>query len=197
LPEPLERTHMRPGPARSHAAIVADRLLRGVGTRFAHSARVAGQAARVARLLDPPWRSAVVDAAWLHDIGYSDRVASTGFHPLDGARWLRDRGWQSEVCRLVAWHTAASTEGVLRGLHGALAAEFDSPPTLAGAALAWADVTSSPTGEPSKVADRLADILRRYPADSIAHRAITEASPMLRESAHEIESRLAHHSEAL
>jgi hypothetical protein len=76
-------------------------------------------------------------------------------------------------------------------LDRALAAEFEPPPTLAGAALAWADVTSSPTGEPSKVADRLDDILRRYPADSIVHRAITEASPMLRESAREIESRLA------
>jgi hypothetical protein len=82
-------------------------------------------------------------------------------------------------------------------LDRALAAEFDPPPTLARAALAWADVTSSPTGQPSNVADRLAEILRRYPADSIVHRAITEASPMLPDSAREIESRLALHAEEL
>ena len=63
----------------SKAAAPADRLLGGVGTRLAHSARVALEADRVAELLDPPWRSAIVDAAWLHDIGYSAEVASTGF----------------------------------------------------------------------------------------------------------------------
>jgi HD superfamily phosphodiesterase len=29
-------------------------------------------------------------AAWLHDIGYSPELAGTGFHPLDGARYLGD-----------------------------------------------------------------------------------------------------------
>jgi HD superfamily phosphodiesterase len=29
-------------------------------------------------------------AAWLHDIGYSPEIAVSGFHPLDGARYLRD-----------------------------------------------------------------------------------------------------------
>jgi hypothetical protein len=175
----------------SKAAALADRLLGGIGTRLAHSARVALEAGRVSELLDAPWRSAIVDAAWLHDIGYSEEVASTGFHPLDGARWLRDRSWAIEVCQLVAWHTAASVEGALRGLDETLAAEFDPPPALAAAALAWTDLTSSPTGEPSTVADRLADILRRYPADSVVHRAIVEATPILLESAQDIEVRLA------
>ena len=31
-------------------------------------------------------------AAWLHDIGYAPEIASTGFHPLDGARFLTERG---------------------------------------------------------------------------------------------------------
>ena len=48
-----------------------------------------------------------------------------------------------------------------------------------------------PTGEPSTVEERLADILRRYPSDSVVHRAISVAFPMLREPAREIESRLA------
>jgi predicted hydrolase (HD superfamily) len=29
-------------------------------------------------------------AAMLHDIGYTPSLATTGFHPLDGARYLRD-----------------------------------------------------------------------------------------------------------
>jgi hypothetical protein len=58
------------------------------------------------------------------------------------------------------------------------------------------DLTTSANGEQSSVADRLADILHRYPADSIVHRAIAEATPMLLESACDIEGRLAPLTEA-
>jgi len=104
---------------------------------------------------------------------------------------LSEHAWPIEVCQRVAWHTAASAEGALRGLDETLAAEFDPPPALAAAALAWADLTSSATGERSTVADRLADILRRYPADSVVHRAMVEASPALWRATREVERRLA------
>jgi hypothetical protein len=175
----------------SAAVLLADRLLRGVGARLAHSAMVVRQVERVCGFLEPPWRSAIVDAAWLHDVGYSRQIAHTGFHPLDAARWLRERDWPMQTCRLVAWHTAAQVEAALRGLEHDLVREFDPPPTLAAAALTWADLTSSPHGEPCTVDDRLNDILRRYPPESIIHRAIAEASPTLWEAATEIASRLA------
>ena len=34
----------------------------------------------------------LVAAAWLHDIGYAPELVETGFHPLDGARYLRREG---------------------------------------------------------------------------------------------------------
>ena len=175
----------------SDAVLLADRLLSGVGTRLAHSARVAAQVERVRYLLDGEWRSVIVDAAWLHDIGYSPQVKRTGFHALDAARWLRAGGWPTATCRLVAWHTESEGEGALRGLGAELVAAFEPPPTLAAAALTWADLTSSPAGELCTPAARIADILRRYPPDSIVHRAIADATPRLCEVADEIESRLA------
>ncbi|WP_406239339.1 hypothetical protein [Nocardia sp. NBC_01009] len=30
-------------------------------------------------------------AAWLHDIGYAPDIARIGFHPVDGAEFLRER----------------------------------------------------------------------------------------------------------
>jgi hypothetical protein len=174
----------------SPAAGVADRLLRDVGTRIAHSARVANQVDSTRHLLDGPWRSAILDAAWLHDVGYSELVASTGFHSLDGARWLRNRGWPDETCRLVAWHTAASTESTLRGLDHELKAEFAPPPPVAGAALTWGDLTASPRGERWSVSRRIFDILRRHPPDSVVHRAIVAALPELRDATRQIESQL-------
>ena len=180
---------------KSDAALLADQLLSGVGTRLAHSAMVASQAERACCLLDGEWRRVIVDAAWLHDVGYSLRVNRTGFHALDAARWLRDRGWKTAICRLVAWHTESDVEGGLRGLGEELAAEFEPPPTIAAAALTWADLTSSPSGEPCTPDDRITDILRRYPPDSIVHRAITIATPRLRSVSEEIDARLVLHAE--
>jgi HD superfamily phosphodiesterase len=42
-------------------------------------------------------------AAWLHDIGYAPELVDTGFHPLDGARYLRSIGMKRQVVSLVAY----------------------------------------------------------------------------------------------
>lgn len=153
------------------ASAVATELLAGVGTRLAHSRAVAHQATFVSPLLDSPWNTAVLDAAWLHDVGYCPSAARTGFHPLDGARWLRAHGWPSEVCCLVAWHTRAGTEATLRHLAAELTGEFPPPPEVAQAALTWADLTSSPRGHACSARDRVTEILSRYPPESVVHRA--------------------------
>ena len=159
--------------AATAASTLASRMLADVGSRLAHSERVAEQAASVRSLLSDPWGTSLVDAAWLHDIGYGELARSTGFHPLDGARWLREHRWPAEVCRLVAWHTRAGTEARLRGLERELAAEFAPPPPDAQAALTWADLTSSPDGERCTAVFRIEEILSRYVDSSLVHRATT------------------------
>jgi hypothetical protein len=154
-------------------------LLQDVGARLLHTERVADQACCARELLAEPWRSALVSAAWLHDIGYHRDLAVTHFHPLDGARYLCDRGWPTEVCRLVAWHTNAAEEARLRRLLGPLEAEFTRPPRPAADVLAWADLTSSPAGERWSPEERLAEILARYPPGSVVHRAVTASLPAL------------------
>lgn len=161
------------------AAAVATELLRNVGTRLAHSQAVARQASVIPPVLGTPWSSALLDAAWLHDVGYAPSVVDTGFHPLDGARWLSAHGWPSEICRLVAWHTRAGTEAGLRHLGAELTAEFPQPPELAQAALTWADLTSSPTGESCSAEDRIAEILGRYAPESVVYRATCANLPNL------------------
>jgi hypothetical protein len=168
------------------AALLAGRLVRGVGCRFAHTARVARPLERIVHLLQSPWRSAITGAAWLHDAGYSPWLSSTGLHSLDGARWLRDRGRPMESCRLVAWRTAW-VEAQLRGVDADLAAEFEPPPALVAAALSSPGPTSSPTGARWTIERRLADILRRTAAGSVVHPATVAFRPGLREAAGEIE----------
>jgi len=161
----------------------ATQLLRDVGTRLPHSARVASQASKVSDFLEDRWSGAVVDAAWLHDIGYSPAVSSSGFHPLDGARWLRDEGFCEDTCSLVAWHTGAINEARERGLEDELRAELAPPPQYALDALTWADLTSSPTGDPVSPDLRLDEILGRYEPGSAVHRAIAAGRQGLLESA--------------
>lgn len=172
------------------ASEVASALLVGVGSRLAHSAAVARQAMVVEPVLPRPWSAALVPAAWLHDVGYAPDLSVTGFHPLDGARWLRSHGWPAEVCCLVAWHTRAQTEASLRALLPELAGAFPRPPHDARAALAWADLTSSPTGACCTIAERIEDILERYPRGSIVHRATTANRRALQEDVAWVETML-------
>src|SRR5262249_13493318 len=67
----------------------------------------------------------IESAAWLHDIGYSPDLVVTGFHPIDGARYLRDvQRAEPALCGLVAYHSCAINEAEERGLSGVLAVEF-------------------------------------------------------------------------
>ena len=177
--------------SKSDARVLAIRLLDGLGTRLSHSAAVAAQVDRVVALVDPGWRSCLEDAAWLHDIGYGSAVVVTEFHPLDGARWLREHDWPLETCRLVAWHTEPLEEARLRNLDAELVAEFDLPDRLAAAALTWADLTSSPRGERWDSEQRLADILMRYPSGSPVHEATRASLPVLHRRVRTIEDLLA------
>ena len=173
------------------AMAAASRLLAGIGSRFGHTWAVARQAERARHLVQAPWRDALVDAAWLHDVGYAPEIASYAFHPLDGACFLASEGWPGEVCRLVAWHTRAGTEAALRGLTPELEGLFRPPPAPAQAVLAWADLTSTPEGERCTASERLAEILERYPADSVVARATVANHDALLEDAALVESALA------
>ena len=64
-------------------------LAKPLPRRWAHTQGVAATARSLAPVLGPD-ADLVTAAAWLHDIGYAPDVAATGFHPLDGARHLRD-----------------------------------------------------------------------------------------------------------
>ncbi len=136
-------------------------------------------------------------AAWLHDIGYSPELAATGFHPLDGARYLRDvRGADPVLCRLVASHSCAVIEAEERGLNQELSAEFPVPDPRLGDALTYCDMTTSPTGFLVSVGDRLAEIRRRYGPSDVVTSFVQMAESDLLASVARVSSRLiAHHSE--
>jgi len=156
--------------------------------RWAHCQGVARQAATIGPVLGE-YAGVVEAAAWLHDIGYASPLVDSGFHPLDGARYLRDHGFGDRpLWTLVAHHTCAQIEADERGLGAELAAEFpigDVVPS-AVAALTHCDMTTGPDGQRVDVEQRIAEILTRYPSDHVVHRSIARAAPSLRRQVAEV-----------
>jgi hypothetical protein len=147
--------------------------------RWAHSGGVAATARTLAPVLGPH-TDAVTVAAWLHDIGYAPALHSSGFHPLDGARYLRDvQHADPLVCRLVAHHSCAAIEAAERGLAADLLREFRPAPRSLADALIYCDITTGPQGHPMSVEDRLADIGHRYGPDHVVTRALARSAPEL------------------
>lgn len=136
----------------------------------------------------------MVTAAWLHDIGYAPALVDTGFHPIDGARYLRRIGFgNATLWTLVAHDTCAVIEAEERGLADVLTGEFPAgraAPLLALSALTYCDMTTGPDGGPYDVDERIDEILTRYGPDDIVHQAISRAAPSLRRHIEEVSALL-------
>lgn len=175
------------------AHAVAEReLALSMPPRWAHSQGVARRATGL-EVLDADDADLLAAAAVLHDVGYAPRLAVTGFHALDGARFLRDdHRADKRLLRLVANHSFALLEAKERGLREALETEF--PPLddqFLTDALVWCDMTTTPSGKPTTVAERVAEIASRYGEDSVVGRFIRRASPEILGAVARVESVLA------
>ncbi|GAA4895677.1 HDIG domain-containing protein [Streptomonospora salina] len=156
--------------------------------RWAHTQGVAEQAETLTDALGDD-ADLVTASAWLHDIGYSPDLAKTGFHPLDGARYLRDVEQVDEtLCSLVAHHSGALVEADERGMYAELADEFALPPTDLLNALTYSDMTTGPDGTHLPAERRLDEILQRYKPDDLVHRAITRSRPDLEKAVRRVEA---------
>lgn len=151
--------HLRWSP--DHARALTRSLLRERPDRLAHSLRAATQARRVLATVPAADGDLLVSAALLHDIGYAPELRQTGFHPIDGARFLVRLGAPPRLAALVAHHSESRLLAEAAGLLEALSSfrREEGPVTDA---LVYADMTSGPTGAPISVAHRLADIAARH-----------------------------------
>lgn len=163
-----------------HARKVASEFLSGLGRRWRHVRAVGELAEALAE--DGTVGGDVVMASWLHDLGYAEELQLTGFHPLDGARYLVEAGAPDEVVALVAHHTGADFEAQERGLAAELNLMPAAEPKLLDI-LTLLDLVTSPSGERIRPEDRIAEIVDRYPETSPVFRSVTRSHPLLLEAA--------------
>ncbi|WP_347354616.1 HD domain-containing protein [Intrasporangium sp.] len=174
-------------PRLAPAVELARRYLAGIEPRWSHVQAVGRTAEAICQTHNVGIDLAA--AAWLHDIGYAPQIAQTGFHPLDGARYLASIGATDLVVSLVAHHSGATLEAEERGL-GPELTEFPEPPSDIADILTLVDMTISPDGRPITIDERLDEILTRYPENDPVHRAIQRSGPVLREAAARAAKRL-------
>ncbi|MEV4534677.1 HD domain-containing protein [Asanoa sp. NPDC049518] len=158
-------------------AVSEERLADTLPVRWLHVQGVARKAKSFASIVGSD-AGLLEAAAVLHDVGYAPDLATTGFHPLDGARFLQSIDAPERLVHLVAHHSCAVIEARLRNLETDLSAYVDEA-TPVRDALWTCDLTTTPAGEPTRHTDRIEEIKARYGLDSIVGRFIVEAEPQL------------------
>lgn len=174
----------------SWAAEVARAELRdALPKRWLHVQGVARRARHAAAFMNSVDLDMLISAAYLHDIGYAPRLAATGFHPLDGARFLQSLEAPQRLCALVAHHSCAHKEAELRHLSAELS-EWMAEEGDVRDALWWADMTTTPEGEDTNAQDRIEEIQKRYGSEHIVTFFIRQARTDLLAAVDRTEERL-------
>jgi HD superfamily phosphodiesterase len=164
--------------------------------RWAHTQGVAAQAWTLKSILGKD-ADLLAAAAWLHDIGYAPDLVDTGFHPLDGARYLGDTPQANELlCRLVAHHSCAVIEAAQRGLDRTLLREFAPIDGELADALTYCDMTTGPDGQRMSIEQRLEEIRSRYAPDHPVSRTLDYTAPELTRAVRRVQRRLTRASSA-
>lgn len=171
--------------------LAGDLLAGPLPRRWAHTQGVAGRAESIAHIVAAD-ADLLVCAAWLHDIGYAPHLVVTGFHPLDGALYLRDTARADErLYRLVAHHSCADIEARHRGFAWDLTFEFAPVGGLLAEALTYCDMTTSPDGHPVDIDTRLVEIIDRYGPGHPVAESMREARPRIAQAERMVRERLA------
>jgi hypothetical protein len=153
----------------------ATSFLPPLGNRWLHVQGVVARARETGQIFDEDEKACLIATAYLHDIGYAPTLHKTGFHPIDGAYYLRSHG-QERLASLVAYHSEAQFEAQLRGL-GAELAVFPREQSAVADVLTYCDLTTGPTGELVSLQERIDDILSRYDREDIVVQAMYQAMP--------------------
>ncbi len=170
------------------AAERANLLLSPLGSRWFHVQGVVNRASWVGQTFEGKDRNFLLAAACLHDIGYAPSLRVSGFHPLDGALYVRSCGYE-RLASLIAHHFAARFEAHLRGCDRLLQ-EFPREHSAVDDALTYCDATTGPKGEQVSLKERAAEIRSRYGENDVVVQALRLAMPYLALTVGRVQQRL-------
>jgi HD superfamily phosphodiesterase len=185
----VERMVRRAESELAWAKRTATEFLSSLEARWRHTLHVVERAQSFRDVLDRDELEVLLAAAYLHDVGYAPDLAEAGFHPLDGARFVREAG-HDRLAGLVAHHSASDAEGEERGFADELA-EFPTEDSIVARALTYCDLTTGPDGEEVGVSARLVELGDRLGDDDPTVLAVRREAARLAAVVDDMESLLA------
>jgi HD superfamily phosphodiesterase len=106
-----------------------------------------------------------IQSAILHDIGYGSNINHNNFHPVDGYLYLKEQGWDRDICLLVLHHSfsEASAEYSRQDLIQYYNEnELSSIQSEALMVLSYSDILTASNGEETTILSRYENIKERY-----------------------------------
>lgn len=185
----VERMASRTESELTWAERTATELLSPLEARFRHTLRVVERARLFHDVVYRDELDVLLAAGYVHDVGYAPALAKAGFHPLDGARFVREEGHE-RLAGLVAHHSASDAEAEERGFAEELD-QFPAEDSVVARALTYCDLTTGPTGEQVGVSARLVELGARLGDDDPTVRAVRREATRLAVVVDEMESLLA------
>lgn len=139
-------------------------------TRLNHMCRASKMATRIAEQLKLSEKDSrkLITAALFHDVGYSEKLKRTGFHPLDGAVFLAHLGVEDEIIETVLWHSSTIHDievmPEIKSYYDHLTPRPEDSFLLK--AVSMCDFRSSPVGEAFSFGQRISELKERYGQES-------------------------------
>ncbi|WP_421899102.1 HAD-IIB family hydrolase [Maridesulfovibrio sp.] len=155
-------------------------------TRLAHMRQACKTARRLAAQMDYDTETAetVVTAALFHDVGYSEKLSKTGFHPLDGAAYLAHCNAPEDLVSAVLWHSSTPVEIESMPEMKEIYSQFPGPnydcPIYK--AVAYCDFRTSPVGESYSFGQRIVELENRFGLDSVPPAIARKTLPYSRQN---------------
>lgn len=156
--------------------VVTD-LLEQHPQRLAHSVAVQNQLLQLMEKKHKDHPAELSVAGLLHDIGHA--FPTSDIPALDGADLVRELGWE-ELAPHIAHHSTARHEAETLGRQYRESFTAYSAPDPISHSLLWvANYTTSPTGEPVSITERLHEIMQHSPEHSSIARSLRRSLPDL------------------
>jgi hypothetical protein len=117
--------------------------------------------------VDQKWKSFLLQACYLHDIGYSPKLNQYHYHPLDGAVFAAKQGYPKCIIASILFHSCAY-EGVcysrddLRQLYEDHFVLLDDLDHMFIDLVSYCDLHTSSNGEHTQLDQRVKDVVDRY-----------------------------------
>lgn len=136
--------------------------------------------------IDITWKPLLIQACYLHDIGYSDKLNQFDFHPLDGAIFAQNQGFPKPVIAAVLFHSCAYESAIriddkLKHIYQENLSQLDQKDHLFIDLVTYCDLHTSVTGERTTLPQRVNHVIDRYGEKHMTSQLMLENLPTYEE----------------